>query len=77
MQRSVVGLPAFVVTGTVVRAVAVLGGMPGVVWVASVDVLWIIGPALFVAVSAVLVVGVGLGVQCQQIVCRARIICIR
>ena len=61
MQRSVVGLPAFVVTGTVVRAVTVLGGMPGVVWVVPVAVFWILGPALFLAVSAVLVVGVGLG----------------
>ena len=48
-------------TETEVRAVAVLGGMPGVGWFVFVVVLWIIGPALFVAVGVVLVVGVGLG----------------
>ena len=54
-------MPAFVVTGTVVMAVTVLNGMPGVVWFVFVVVLWMIGPALFVAVGVVLVVGVGLG----------------
>ena len=63
-----VGFPAVVVYVAVLGAVAGLVGMTGVVWSAFLVVFWNTGFALYVAVGAVRMVGMGVGVNGMVVV---------